>query len=121
MEPKLGTKELRPILNFDLVNKVAIPVVIRTEHHYLLGNLYCRPKIRLIDDFMNSEKFWAVTNVIVVDGSGKICYRSKFIIISRDKVEWVIPRSELVEKAAVKNGAPGETSEAEGEAAKLSN
>lgn len=99
--------ERRQTAEFDMVRKAPVPVVVRTNHHFVIGNYHTRPAIRLIDDIMNCERFLAITDATVFDTNGRLCYRTKFIVISRDHVEWVIPKNELEEKANVRQGATG--------------
>jgi hypothetical protein len=110
------TTERRPNLDFDLVRKTPVPVVVRTNHHFIIGNFFIRPAIRLIDEFINGERFIALTDATVFDVNGRLCYRTKFITISREHVEWVIPKGEMEEKTNVRQGAtgPGQTGQAPG-------
>jgi hypothetical protein len=101
------TAERRPTMDFDLVRKVAVPVVVRTNHHFVIGTYHSRPAIRLIDDLINVERFLALTEATVFDESGRLCYRAKFISISREHVEWIIPKSEMEDKSNARQGASG--------------
>lgn len=99
--------ERRQTADFALVRKTPTPVIVRTNHHFVIGNYHARPAIRVIDDLMNGERFLAITDATVFDTNGRLCYRTKFMIISREHVEWIIPKSELEEKANVRQGANG--------------
>jgi hypothetical protein len=97
----------RPNTDFDMVRKTAVAVVVRTNHHFIIGNFHTRPAIRVIDEMINGERFFAITDATVFDTDGRLCYRTKFMTISREHVEWMIPKSDLEEKANVRQGASG--------------
>jgi hypothetical protein len=80
----------------DKVNKVALPVAIQTVQDLIVGEIYVRPVVRVIDDLIHADQFLAITNAVVHDKTGSIRYRSDFMIINRDHIVFLIPKQEMI-------------------------
>lgn len=79
----------------DKVNKVALPVAIQTIQDLIVGEIYIRPIVRMIDDLIHADQFLAITNAVVYDKTGTIRYRADFMIINRDHIVYLIPKQEM--------------------------
>jgi hypothetical protein len=79
----------------DKIEKVARRVVLQTQSDVILGDFYCRPRLRLIDELISGDKYLAVTNAIVYDKSGEVRFRANFLSVNRDHIVLIIPWDEL--------------------------
>lgn len=91
--------EKKPTFDFDVIKKDPIEVIIRTRQYFILATMYFRPAVRLVDALIASEQFWPLTDATVIEPNGKVAFRSKFMVVRRDDVEWVIPKNDLISKA----------------------
>lgn len=92
--------EKKPAFDFDVIKKDPIDVIIRTRQYFILATMHFRPAVRLVDSLIASEQFWPLTDATVIEPNGKVAFRSKFMVVRRDDVEWVIPKNDLISKTA---------------------
>jgi hypothetical protein len=79
----------------DIVNKDAISVIIQTEINVVRGKIHVLPDCRLKDEINRLDDFFAVTEAIVYNLTGKELYRTNFIALNREKIIWFLPEGEL--------------------------
>ncbi len=79
----------------EIISKVAVLATIQTLTHLLHGFVYVRPGERIKDELAREQQFIAVTNATVFDAQGSALYRSKFLMINRDHIVWLIPDDEI--------------------------
>jgi hypothetical protein len=79
----------------NVVTKTPLDVIIQTQNHQIHGKVHVRPNGRLKDELTDSEAFLAVTDAAVYDLNGKLAYRTNFIALHRDHINWLIPVDEL--------------------------
>ena len=78
----------------DYVSKDSIQALIQTATNRIEGNLYLRSGERVSDMLNRSEKFIAVTDVVVYDLEGKELYSCDFLAVNADLVIWLMPMEE---------------------------
>jgi hypothetical protein len=88
----------------DLITKDAVPAVIQTITHRIVGKVYLRPEERLIDAVNRAEQYLAVTDAVIYDGNGSAVYHANFVTINRHHIIWIIPDAEIVGKIADPGG-----------------
>jgi len=81
----------------NVVTKTPIDVIIQTPSHQIHGKVHVRPNGRLKDELTSAEVFLAVTDASVYDLSGNLAFRTQFIAIHRDHINWLIPVDELIQ------------------------
>jgi hypothetical protein len=81
----------------NVVTKTPIDVILQTPSHQIHGKLHVRPNGRLKDELTSSEAFLAITDAAVYDTGGKLVYRTHFIALHRDHINWIIPIDELID------------------------
>jgi hypothetical protein len=81
----------------NVVTKTPIDVILQTPSHQIHGRLHVRPNGRLKDELTSSEAFLAITDASVYDSLGKLVYRTQFIALHRDHINWIIPVDELID------------------------
>ena len=77
----------------------AIPVIIQTEHAVILGLIHVTPMVRVLDKLINPEKFIAVTDVVLYDKWGDVRFRTNFLALNKEQIEYIVPRDEIVAKS----------------------
>jgi Family of unknown function (DUF6812) len=82
----------------DFVTKEAIPVLVQTPLHRLRGSFYVQPEERLKDALNRSGPFLALTDVTVYDLSQELQYRTGFLALNKDLVQWVLPVEDLIDE-----------------------
>jgi hypothetical protein len=75
----------------DIISKRNIPVIIQTITNRMEGIVHVRRGERLKDELDSSEKFMAVTDVVIFDSQGAELYRVEFLAINRNKIVWIFP------------------------------
>jgi len=78
----------------DYISKDSIQALIQTATNRIEGNLYLRSGERVSDMLNRSEKFIAVTDVVVYDLEGKELYSCDFLAVNVDLVIWLMPMEE---------------------------
>jgi hypothetical protein len=81
----------------NVVTKTPIDVIIQTPSHQIHGKVHVRPNGRLKDELTSAEAFLAVTDAEVYDMNGKLAFRTQFIALHRDHINWLIPVDELMD------------------------
>ncbi|MBN1536813.1 MAG: hypothetical protein JW908_08790 [Anaerolineales bacterium] len=79
----------------NIVTKETLYAFIQTSDCQIQGWVYIRPDQRLKDEMNEQEQFFAVTDAQVFDHAGNMKYKTKFILVNRDQVIWIIPKDEL--------------------------
>ena len=87
-----------------IISKNKCRVIIQTHLHRIHGYLHVREGFRVKDELNEAEKFLAVTDALVYDLNGKLLYRSDFLAINRNHVDWVIPNQDLTESQTPDRG-----------------
>ncbi|MCC7129227.1 MAG: hypothetical protein B6D39_05860 [Anaerolineae bacterium UTCFX2] len=83
----------------DIVNKEPVQVIIQTETNVVRGKIHLAPESRLKDEINSLDRFFAVTDAVVYNSSGKEMYRCNFISLNREKIIWILPEAELSQSA----------------------
>lgn len=84
----------------EVITKEAVAVMIQTHSFRIRGHIYIRPENRLIDELNQSDRFLALTNVVVLNLDGEILKRAEFLSINRDHIIWIVPAQDLIEDRA---------------------
>jgi hypothetical protein len=79
----------------NVVTKTPLDVIIQTQNHQIHGKVHVRPNGRLKDELTDSEAFLAITDASVYDLNGNLAYRTNFIALHRDHINWLIPVDDL--------------------------
>ena len=80
-----------------VISKKPVTVIIQTDRHTIRGTIHVRPTERVIDELNHTQLFMAVTDVTVMDESGKILYESNFLTLNTSHITWIIPADEVTE------------------------
>ena len=80
------------------IEKIAVKVVVHTPSAIIIGEIYARPRLRLIDEIINGDPYLAITNAEIYDKSSKARLNTKFLILNRDQVELLIPWDDIERK-----------------------
>ncbi len=80
----------------EIVSKEAVPVVIQTLTHRIVGSLHVRPDTRLKDEINQTELFLAVTEADLYDHAGNLLYRCNFLALNREAIIWILPQDQLL-------------------------
>jgi hypothetical protein len=51
----------------DRLEKIAIRAVVHTQDYVIIGDIYVRPRNRLIDELIGGDEFLAITNAEVYE------------------------------------------------------
>jgi hypothetical protein len=79
-----------------VVAKDPVVVIIQTTQNVIHGTVHIRPGLRLKDELNDqNERFLAVTDLTVSSLEKVELYRSKFMIVNREQIVWVIPEEEI--------------------------
>jgi hypothetical protein len=87
----------------DVIRKEAIPIVLQTMTNVICGKIHVMPGRRFKDEINRLEDFFAITDAVIYNSSGKELYRCEFLTASRDKIVWIFPEQELPESNAGDN------------------
>ncbi len=76
----------------NIVNKVSIPVTIKTTTSLIKGIFHVRPDSRIKDELNdpNDGTFAAITDAIVYDTLGVKLYTVSFLALNRNTIEWLV-------------------------------
>jgi hypothetical protein len=76
----------------NIVNKLAVPVTIKTSSSLIRGVFHIRPDTRIKDELNDiaDGTFAAITDATVYDSLGVKLYSTKFLALNRDTIEWLI-------------------------------
>ncbi len=80
----------------DVIQKKPVEVIIHTRDQRITGTIHIRPQERLIDEMQKTELFIAVTNASIHDLNGELILETKFMVVHRDQISWIVPINELV-------------------------
>jgi hypothetical protein len=80
-----------------VVHKVSVSVLIQTSTHRIQGNCHIHADNRFSDEFNSSIAFVPLTEVVISDNSGKIVLKSKFLVVNRSQIIWVLPNEDVEE------------------------
>ncbi|MEN6300387.1 MAG: hypothetical protein ABFD51_10865 [Anaerolineaceae bacterium] len=80
----------------DIITKNTLFTYIQTQDYQIQGWVYIRTDQRLKDELNGTEQFFAVTDAQVFDTSGNLAYKTKFMLVNRNQVIWIIPKDELL-------------------------
>ncbi len=78
----------------NVISKVPVDAIIQTSHQRIEGKIYIRPDDRLKDELDKSDYFLAVTDATVFAEDGSALYKTKFVLLHRDHIVWIIPAEE---------------------------
>ena len=81
----------------DIISKNSIPVIIQTTAGRVQGRLHIRPSERFKDELNRMEKFVAITEAKIFEGSGDLSYECEFFCVHRDQIVWMLPESEIID------------------------
>ena len=82
----------------DKIDKVAMRVVIHTQNSVIIGDVYVRPRNRLIDEMIGSDEFLAITNADIYEKSGNTRIHTNFLALNRQFIVMAIPWDEMERK-----------------------
>ena len=74
-----------------LVKKELVPCMIMTTTGLIEGNLYRRGSFRIKDELNQEERFIAVSNVTIHNGSQDKSLARSFLALRKDQIVWVAP------------------------------
>ena len=78
----------------DIISKAAVPAIIQTTLHKIVGNIHIRLDSRLKDELDRDETFLAVTNAKVINADGTLLYETDFLSVARAHIIWVMPEDD---------------------------
>ena len=81
-------------LHYDEKGKFFTDYISKDSIQALIQTLYLRSGERVSDMLNRSEKFIAVTDVVVYDLEGKELYSCDFLAVNVDLVIWLMPMEE---------------------------
>jgi hypothetical protein len=81
----------------DVIAKDLIMTHIQTQTHQIRGYVHVRKGDRLSDEINSDNTFLAVTSAQICDLGGEILYTSKFLVINRGHIIWLMPIDEQQE------------------------
>jgi hypothetical protein len=79
----------------DVIRKDAIPIVVQTMTNVIRGHIHVLPGRRFKDEINRLEDFFAITDAVIYNPSGKELYRCEFLAASKDKIVWIFPEQEV--------------------------
>ena len=76
----------------NVVNKISIPVTIKTSTSLIKGTFHIRPDFRIKDALNDPEDgiFIAITNAVVYDSLGAKLHSRDFLALNKNTIEWLI-------------------------------
>ncbi len=77
-----------------VVAKVPVPALIQTTSQRIKGTIYVRQGYRVSDTLREEEDFLAVTDAVVLDGTGREILRAPFLAVNKAHIVWVFPEQE---------------------------
>lgn len=80
----------------DIIEKQPVAVIIHTAHNTIVGEIYIRPMMRIIDEINRAEKFLAVTNAVICDLSGSAGVQANFAAVNREHIISIVPKHEIL-------------------------
>jgi hypothetical protein len=100
MQNKQKTNQvITPLSNkIDKLDKVSMRVVIHTQGSVIIGDVYVRPRNRLIDELIGSDAFIAVTDAEVYEKPNNARVRTKFLALNREHIIMAMPWDEMERK-----------------------
>jgi len=81
----------------DIIRKEAVSIVIQTMTNVIRGKIHVMPGRRFKDEINRLEDFFAITDAVIYNPSGKEIYRCEFLTASKDKIVWIFPEQDLPE------------------------
>jgi hypothetical protein len=75
----------------EVITKDAVLSHIQIQAGHIRGNIHVRKDERLSDEVNKSNLFLAVTDAEVYSPEGEILYTSKFMVVNRTHVVWLMP------------------------------
>ena len=82
----------------DYVSKDSIQALIQTATNLIEGNLYLRSNERVSDMLNRSDRFIAVTDVVIYDLEGNELYSCEFLAVNAEQVIWLMPVEDASEE-----------------------
>jgi hypothetical protein len=80
------------------VTKNQREVLIQTTTNKIRGFIHVQIDLRLLDELNESNHFFALTDVEILDVNEKVIYKSNFLAINTDQIIWILPSDEIIEK-----------------------
>ncbi len=83
----------------DVVRKDPVRVIVKTKKQLIIGIYHLGKEERLVDSVNGERQFIPLTDVSVyeqIGGEGKM--RSKFLILNKDDISWIVPASERLKE-----------------------
>lgn len=78
----------------EVVSKEPVAVIIQTSLNRIEGAIHARPGERLKDELNHQDRFVAITDAVIYDLSGQEVQRNDLLLLNRDAILWVLPRTE---------------------------
>jgi len=82
----------------DYVSKDSIQALIQTTTNLIEGNLYLRSNERVSDMLNRSDRFIAVTDVVIYNLEGTELYSCEFLAVNAEQVIWLMPVEDASEE-----------------------
>jgi hypothetical protein len=82
----------------DVISKDVVFAHIQTHAHQIHGFVHVRKGERLSDEINEINPFMAVTNAEICNLQGEVLYTSKFLLVNRSHIIWLMPIDESIEK-----------------------
>ena len=79
----------------EVVPKDSLAVLVQCQNSRVQGHIFLRPGERLKDALNMGDQFIAVSEAGVFDCQGALLYRSKFMVLNRSSIDWIIPLDDL--------------------------
>lgn len=79
----------------NVISKIPVDVIIQTHKYRISGKAHIRLENRLKDEVTGSESFLAITEATIEDEQNELLYRTKFMLVNREQIIWILPINEL--------------------------
>lgn len=80
-----------------VISKDPVPVIIQMNQNLIHGIVHVRRDTRLKDELNGiGDRFFAVTDAIVMTMQHEELYRCNFLVINIDQVVWIMPKDEII-------------------------
>jgi hypothetical protein len=100
MQNKLKSQQVIIPFNekIDKLEKISLRVVIHTMDFVIIGDIYIRPRNRLIDELIGGDEFFAITDAEVYEKPNNTRLRTKFLVLNKEHIVMAIPFDEMERK-----------------------
>lgn len=83
----------------DVISKDVVFSRIQTHFNQIHGFVHVRKGERLSDEINEANPFLAVTHAEICNLQGEALYKSKFLLVNRSHIIWLMPIDESFEKS----------------------